>query len=95
MSDKTKVKITKIVKGFGEKIGSTESYSSFEFSPIIIEAEVDIDITTQEGKDGFKKISDGLFKFVRAAHDRDIEHAKEKYPELSITLEKKHQNGLR
>ncbi len=39
MPEKPKVKITKIIKGFGEKIGSTESYSSFEFSPIIMEAE--------------------------------------------------------
>lgn len=88
-------KIKKITKSFGEKIGSTESYSSFNFDNCSIEVEVDIDLDTEEGKEEFKKVQQRLFKAVKWAHDKDVEEAAKAYPELNVTLQKKGDVGLR
>jgi hypothetical protein len=89
-------KITKIVKGFSRKIGSTESFSSFDFSPCIIEVELDepIDISTKEGIEQFQKASDEIFRLVRISHNRDVKECAAHYPELQKTIEKKRETGL-
>ena len=95
MAIEKKVNIIKITKGYGEKIGSTESYSSFDFQPSTIEVEVNIDITTAEGLESLKKINSNLFKLVCKMHDDDVMYAQNKYPELAATLKKKESMGLR
>ena len=87
--------ITRIVKSFSCKIGSSESYSSFEFSPQIIEAQVDIDIDTPEGMKEFKRVSKQLFQIAIDAHEEDVKAATLVLPELRITIEKKTKDGLR
>lgn len=86
--------ITKIVKSFSRKIGSSESYSSFEFSPQIIEAQVNIDISTPEGVTEYERVSKELFQMAIDAHEKDVREAVELLPELKKTIEKKTKDSL-
>ena len=88
------MKIVRIVKTFGRKIGSTESYSSFEFSPQIVEARVDIDLDTPEGMEEYKRVSKQLFQIAIDAHEEDVREAIQILPELKKTIEKKKKDGL-
>lgn len=88
------MKVMRIVKSFGRKIGSTESYSSFEFSPQIIEMQVDIDISTSEGQAEYKQKAALLFQMAMDAHEADVQAAAELLPELKITIEKKRDSNL-
>ena len=87
------MKITKLYKSFGQKIGSTESYSSFDLN-VNIEVAIDIDIDTPEGQKEFKETSDRLVKILQSMYKRDLIKASHEHPELAITLEKKMQAGL-
>lgn len=87
------MKILKITKSHAQKIGSTESYSSFDFS-VNIEAAVDIDVSTDEGKKEFTEISDKLANLCRSVYKRDVVKAAKDFPELAITIQKKIENGL-
>lgn len=87
------MKITKLVKSFGQKIGSTESYSSFDFN-VNIEATVDIDVSTPEGQKEFTEVSDKLANLCRSVYKRDVLKAAKDFPELAITMKKKTENGL-
>ena len=86
--------ITRIVKSFSRKIGSSESYGSFDFSPQIIEAQVDIDLDTSEGMAEYQRVSKQLFQLAMDAHKIDVQEAAAIIPELRITLEKKIKDGL-
>ena len=88
------MQITRIVKSFGRKIGSSESYSSFEFNPQIVEARVDINTDTPEGMAEFKRVSKELFQLAIDAHEEDVKEAMTVLPELQKTIEKKTKDGL-
>ena len=87
------MKITKMSKSFGQKVGSTESYSSFDFN-VNMEATVDIDISTEEGKKEFTEVSDKLANLCRSVYKRDVAKAAKEFPELAITIRKKTEKGL-
>jgi hypothetical protein len=87
------MKISRMFKSFGQKVGSTESYSSFDFN-VNIEATVDIDTSTEEGKKEFTETSDKLAKLCRSVYKRDLVQAAKEFPELAITINKKTENGL-
>jgi len=88
------VRITRIVKSFSRKIGSSESYSSFEFGPQIVEACVNIDISTPEGMKEYERVSKELFQMAMNSHENDVKEAASLIPELQITLEKQTKKGL-
>jgi len=83
------LKIVKITKGYGRRIGSTFAYQCFwDFLPTILEAEIEIDLDKEEDKEKLKKISAQLFQAARALTNADIKATKEKDIEFAKSLEK-------
>jgi len=81
------LKIIKITKGYGRRIGSTFAYQTFwDFLPTILEAEIELDLDTNEGKEELKKVNAQLFKTVKALTNIDIKNTEEKDEGLRKTL---------
>lgn len=86
-------KIVKIVKqGFSQSIGTAlGNFGSWNIGNTSVEMEVELDMETKEGKEEFKKISNGLFKLCLNMNKADLDAAALRYPELALTLQKKEQ----
>jgi hypothetical protein len=84
---KTIVKITKT--GFGSTIGSAFGFGSWTIGATGLEAQVEVDITTEDGKKELKEISNSLALACIKLHELDVENAKKHYPELAKSLERR------
>ena len=83
------LKIIKITKGYGRRIGSTFAYQCYwDFPPTSLEAEIELDLDKEEDKNKLKEISAQLFKASRALVNQDIKTTSEKDDELRKSLEK-------
>lgn len=86
------VTVTKVIKqGFGRKINSEFGYSSFEIQPTTIEVTIDpaIDLTTDEGRETYRKLQENLTKISARLLEEDVKYYAERNEELRKTLEKK------
>lgn len=86
------VLVTKIVKGgFGRKINSELGFSSFEIASTSIEVHVDppFDLTTDEGKEGFKKFNENLSKLAMKTMEDDVAFYRSRNEELDLSLSAK------
>lgn len=87
-----KVLITKVLKvGPSRAVGSAFGFGSWTIGNTTIEVVVDppIDLTTEEGKDFYKKLKDSLTKMCYKALQEDIEYARKSDKELDKSLIKR------
>lgn len=83
------LKIIKITKGYGRRIGSTFAYQCYwDFPPTVLEAEIELDLDKEADKVKLKEISAQLFKASKALTNADIKVTAEKDDELRKSLEK-------
>lgn len=83
------LKIVKITKGYGRRIGSTFAYQCYwDFPATLLEAQVELDLDLDTDKEKLKEISAKLFKASKALINSDIKTTKEKDSELAKSLDK-------
>lgn len=83
------LKIIKITKGYGRRIGSTFAYQCYwDFPAIVLTAEIEIDLDKEEDKEKLKEINMKLFKAAKALINIDIKETREKDIELDKSLKK-------
>jgi len=81
------VKLTTINIGYTRKIGSSESFGSYQF-PAYLGAEVSIDMSKTGWEEQLQAIADVLFAASFRQVARDIRRTSTKDKELEITLDK-------
>ena len=90
--DERKFLVTKIFKrGSSKAVGSAFGFGSWTIGATDIEIEVDppIDLTTDEGKEAYRKLKDTLTKMCNKALQEDIVFAREHDKELNASLTKR------
>jgi len=87
MSKKIAVKIRK--DGFSRSIGSGFGFGSWTIGATSMEVDIELDLTTDEGKEEYKKISETLSNACMKALERDIELARKLSPELDASIKKR------
>ena len=90
--DERKILVTKIFKrGSSKAVGSGFVFGSWTIGATDIEVEVDppIDLTTDEGKEAYRKLKDSLTKMSYKALQEDITYAREHDKELNASLNKR------
>lgn len=87
-----KILVTKIFKhGPSKAVGSAFGFGSWTIGATDIEIVVDppIDLTTDEGKESYRKLKDTLIKMCNKALQEDITYAREHDKEFNASLTKR------
>ena len=87
MSKKVMVKISK--DGVSRTIGSVYGFGSWTIGATSFELEVELDLTTDEGREALKETERKLGELCRKALDRDIDMMKQHSPEFKESVEKR------
>lgn len=90
--EERKIKITKMFKkGPSKSVGSSFGFGSWTIGATDIEIEVDppIDLTTDEGKESYKKLKDTLTKMGYKALQEDVQYMKDHDKEFSASISKR------